>query len=527
MAEVTQKTMEIHAERKKLKRELTVLPLFGLIYFTVCGGAFGSEAMVGMSGPGMALILLAVTPILFSIPTMLMVREMSSMMPAEGGFYHWVKQAFGPLPGFLTAWINIMTSWIDVAIYPVLAASYLAYFLPVLKEGTSLGGIELSGDLLSWLLGIVFICLITWLQIRGARLTGVTTDWLGIVMMIPLIIMSIFGILNWIRSGASISLPLMPEGKTIVGAFSTGLAVAMWNFMGWELSSSAGSEIVNPRRTYPIAMVLVLVATIATYSLPMVAGLYGGAGENGRYQAWGIEENESGEGIGPVLEENGVSPEKAAEWGVDTTSSVGFEYTDIAHMIGAKFAGEDGNFARFLGSIVTISAIISMIGLFIGNSLGAGRLPYALAEDGMLPVWLIKTHRKYGTPWAAILIAGFFFIIFSRNAFAALVVIDVFLDSLALLFQFAALWKLRFSKPDLPRAKIPGGWAGLTLVTLGPVLIFSVATVSNVIEEGWTSVILLSTVLLVGVALFIPLKKWVKPGIPDVDPFTAVAEAED
>ena len=43
----------IRRESRKLKRELTLLPLFGLIYFTVCGGSFGVEPLVGLSGPGL------------------------------------------------------------------------------------------------------------------------------------------------------------------------------------------------------------------------------------------------------------------------------------------------------------------------------------------------------------------------------------------------------------------------------------------------------------------------------------------
>jgi len=57
--------------------------------------------MVGYSGPGLALLLLFITPIVYSIPNMLMVRELQSMMPREGGYYHWIKQAFGPFAGFL------------------------------------------------------------------------------------------------------------------------------------------------------------------------------------------------------------------------------------------------------------------------------------------------------------------------------------------------------------------------------------------------------------------------------------------
>src|SRR5512139_4254465 len=135
------KGTEIKAEAKKRKRELTLLPLFGLIYFTVCGGSFGVEPMVGWSGPGLTLLLLFITPIIYSIPNMLMVREMNSMMPREGGYYHWIKQAFGPFAGFMAGWMNWVVSWVDVAIYPVLGAYYLGYFIPALREGATIGGI--------------------------------------------------------------------------------------------------------------------------------------------------------------------------------------------------------------------------------------------------------------------------------------------------------------------------------------------------------------------------------------------------
>jgi amino acid transporter len=279
----------VRKETGKLKRELTLLPLFGLIYFTVCGGAFGAEPMVGWSGPGMALLLFIVTPLLFSIPNMLMVREMQSMMPVEGGYYHWTKQAFGPFAGFMTGWMNWVVSWVDVAIYPVYAAYYLGYFVPALRDGATIGGVDVPAWVLSWLVALVLIWAVSALNVRGARLSGLFTDWLGLVMIAPLVFMSIMGIYAWIRSGATISLPFLPGGQAItgqslVGALSTGLFVAMWNFMGWELPTAAGDEIKNPKKTYPRAMVLVLIAAIATYSIPTIAGLYGGAGSDNRYQ---------------------------------------------------------------------------------------------------------------------------------------------------------------------------------------------------------------------------------------------------
>jgi amino acid transporter len=86
---------------------------------------------------------------------------------------------------------------------------------------------------------------------------------------------------------------------SLLGALSVGIYVAMWNFMGWELPTAAGDEIKEPKKTYPRAMVLVLIAAILSYAIPTVAGLYGGAGSNGQYMAWGIEENETGAGDRP------------------------------------------------------------------------------------------------------------------------------------------------------------------------------------------------------------------------------------
>ena len=69
------------------------------------------------------------------------------MMPVEGGYYHWVKQAFGPFAGFLAGWMNLVVSWLDASIYPVLAAIYLAYFIPALDEGMMIGDSRSRGRL--------------------------------------------------------------------------------------------------------------------------------------------------------------------------------------------------------------------------------------------------------------------------------------------------------------------------------------------------------------------------------------------
>jgi amino acid transporter len=109
--------------------------------------------------------------------------------------------------------------------------------------------------------------------------------------------------------------------------------------------------------------------------------------------------------------------------------------------------------------------------------------------------------------------------VFSLSAFAALVVIDVFLNMLVLMAEFFAMWKLRFTMPNVERNKVPGGYFGLTLVTLAPALIILLAIYSQYTEEGMASISWALGAMAIGAILYFPTRIFIKPGVPDVDPF--------
>src|SRR5512141_1070359 len=118
-----------------LTRSLTTLSLVFILYFSTSGGAYTTESLVREVGPGLALLTLLVVPLVYSLPEILIVGELASMLPEEGGYYRWVYRAFGRFWAFQNGWWTWLYSLVDMAIYPVLFNQYLAFFFPGLSIG--------------------------------------------------------------------------------------------------------------------------------------------------------------------------------------------------------------------------------------------------------------------------------------------------------------------------------------------------------------------------------------------------------
>jgi amino acid transporter len=299
----------------------------------------------------------------------------------------------------------------------------------------------------------------------------------------------------------------------------------MWNYMGWELPAAAGDEVVDPRKTYPRAMAIVLVLAILTYSLPVLGSLYGGAGEDGRYAMWGISASDDTVGVGADVAGYGVTSEQIDSWGSSSSDATGWEFPQIGQAVAAKITGDiNSPLALFMVTILTISAVLSMLGLFIGNSMGGSRIPFALAEDGMFPRWMVKVHPKHGSPYISILVVSVIYTVFATNAFEFLVVADVFLQLLVVLAEIAALWVLRRTEPDRPRTRVPGGMPGLVLASVSLAGIILIAFYSQIADAGWGSIGVALALMAIGIVLYFPIRKIYKPGVHDVDPFEQSAE---
>ena len=120
---------------KPARRKMLLLPLVAATYFMVSGGPYGIEDILGGAGYGLAILILLILPFVWSLPTALMVGELASAIPADGGFYVWVRRAMGPFWGFQEGWLSLAASIFDMAIYPAIFVLYLGKFNPALTGG--------------------------------------------------------------------------------------------------------------------------------------------------------------------------------------------------------------------------------------------------------------------------------------------------------------------------------------------------------------------------------------------------------
>jgi len=312
------------------RRKMRMIPLIAATYFMVSGGPYGIEDILGGAGFGRAIWILLLLPLVWSLPTALMIGELAAAIPAEGGFYVWVRRAMGPFWGYQESWLSLSASIFDMALYPSLFTLYLGVFNPALTAGWR--------DY-AWKLAVVALCLV-W-NLRGAWEVGEGSVGLGALLLAPFAVLVVLGLWRGLAAHPAVLWSRPASGA----AFSTALLVAMWNYMGWDNASTVAQEVEDPQRTYPRAMIAATVLTAVTYALPLAAMALAGLSSDGF-----------------------------------TTG----DWTTAAQKLGGPL----------LGMAVAAGGCITGIGMFNALVMSYTRVPTAMAEDGLLPRVLARRNRR-------------------------------------------------------------------------------------------------------------------------------------
>jgi len=197
----------------------------------------------------------------------------------------------------------------------------------------------------------------------------------------------------------------------------------MWNYMGWDNASTIAAE-VNPR-----AMMAAVALVSLSYVLPVAA----------------------------------VSLTKLSPTAWETGS-----WADIAGLVGGPL----------LRVALVLGGMMSAFGMFNALVMSYSRLPYAMAQDGMLLAVFSKVTKRAGAPWVAIVVLATGWALSLGLGFERLVTIDILIYGSSLLLEFIALVVLRIREPNLPRPfKVPGGIFGAVFLGIFPTLLLGFSIV--------------------------------------------------
>jgi amino acid transporter len=378
-------------------------------------------AAAGHNGPS-SISLWVLAAVFFFVPGALVINELSSRFPEEGGLYAWARDAFGPFHGFITGW----TYWIYTVFYfPGLllaSASMSAYISP--SRGAALA--QDRGFLLWVSLGLLLVAVV--LNIIGLNIGKWLQNAGGVGTYLPLLILAGVAVLVCLRHGSVTHFTfasMRPTWNWDTVNFWSQIAFA---FTGLELVSCMAEEVRDPRRNLPRAVF----ASGGLIALMYIAGTFA------------------------VL---ALAP--AAN--LDPKSGV---FQAIAA----------GSIVLRIGFIGVIAAVLVTVGNAggVGSTVaGVARVPFQVGIDRYLPAAFGKIHPRWKTPYISILVqailSGAVLLLSqigdsTRGAYQGLIDVAIILYFLPFLYMFSAVIKLagRKDRTSNPHAVlIPGGKFGV------------------------------------------------------------------
>lgn len=410
--------------------------------------------------------------IFFFVPGALVINELSSRFPEEGGLYVWSREAFGPFHGFIAGW----TYWIYTVFYfPGLllaSASMSAYVVGgrgavLAQDRTFLLTVSLSLLVVAVVLNIIGLNIGKWLQNAG-----------GVGTYVPLVMLVLIAVLVCLRYGSVTHFTvsnMMPAWNWDTVNFWSQIAFA---FTGLELVSAMSEEVRNPRRTLPRAVF----GAGALIALMYIAGTFA---------------------ILSLVSAANLDPQS----GVFNAITVG----SVALRIG------------FLGILAAILVTVGNAGGVGSTVAGIARVPFVVGIDRYLPAAFGKIHPRWKTPYISILVqavASGAILLGSqindttRGAYQVLIDAAIILYFIPFLYMFAAVIKLahRNDRKENPHAiLVPGGIPGVWicgglgfLVVLVGILVSLVPPGDSSSKLGFELKLVLGTVssVLLGLVLY-------------------------
>lgn len=321
--------------------------------------------------------------------------QCAAICPEVGGSYAYVRAAFGPFLGFLAGWALYLGEWVALSVFPFAFFTYLGAFVPMRSAAASIAA------------KLLLVGAVTTINVRGAQSSGRLNDVLTIARLAPLALLVLAALVFVAVRPGMAGGHLTPFAPLGWGGFGPALILIFWAYAGFELSVLPAVAIAMPtirphgsvRRGMAIATAFYLLTALAVVvALP--------------WQTAAGTPRPLAEALRAALQGSGLP-------------------------------------ARWALPLMSLGALIAIVGVFDVFMLSVSRLSYALARDGLFPTPFARLHRRYGTPWAGLLFqAGSALGVSLLSNVGALIAASVFFLGLCYLLTAAAALRLVKRHPD-------------------------------------------------------------------------------
>jgi APA family basic amino acid/polyamine antiporter len=381
-----------------LRRELGLTSCTLMVVGGIIGsGIFFTPAEVARALPtgGWILAVWAIGGVV-ALAGALAYAELGAMMPDAGGGYVYIREAFGPLAAFLCGWMTLLL--IATGALAAVAMGFSGYverYVDLSVVGGRLGMAALT---------IVVLGATNYLGVKpGAAVQNILT----VAKIVALGALIVAGFALWTSVGAPLPVADAPPPRdSMFAGFAAAFVAVLFTIGGWQQLNMVAGEIKRPEWTIPRALTLGILIVITIY-----------LGANAVYVH--------------VLGRDGLAASGA-----------------VAADTAVRLVGPIG------GTLITIGAMLSILGFVNVVLLGNSRIPFAMARDGAFLAAAGKIHPRFGTPhvaigimvvWSLVLLFG------TRGDLGALLSGVVFADWIFFGLGAASVFVLRKKKPDAVR----------------------------------------------------------------------------
>ncbi len=409
-------------KRLELVRGLGAWASGAIVVGTMIGtGIFLKPAEMAREGKSVSVVFAAwIVGAILSIFGAFSFAELGAMIPEAGGEYAYLRRAFGPVYGFLFGWMHsIVGRPSSLASIAAGMMRFLSFLIPAIAVPLFTVHIAIPG-LTDWIkpydfvftwaqpLAVVWLLIMTGVNYLGVRLGGAVQVFLTTIKITSVAIVIGVAFFSPASSQSGSIQPFWPAARSgggmIFSAFLAALAAALWAYDGWEDLNLVGSEVQNPEKNFPRALVggVGLVAVI--YLLFSAACL------------------------------------KVLPFGSVASSQ------HIASDVVAQVSGHSA------AAWITLAMVISALGSMNSSVLSGARVGYAMARDGIFFKIVGGIHEQFRTPGRSLIFQGIL---------ASLMALTGTFEELTNLFIFAgwifygsavvALFRMRKTEPDAPR----------------------------------------------------------------------------